>query len=180
MRVTIEHREESAGLTGATKHHYVDCTVEFSEEERAVIKARDLYNQNFTLKAATPVPSQVAYVGSGFLNSLGRLGVLGGVIMGLLSTVTGGVLGTIAGFSIFAGACLWIYAAMQTRMQDKRINTPEQVIKLRDLLNGRVTVHASSPAEAHDIEDDIRNALASVKALLTASAELRAKQTFEL
>jgi hypothetical protein len=38
MRVTIEHREESAGILGSTKHHFVDCSVEFSEEEKAIIK----------------------------------------------------------------------------------------------------------------------------------------------
>lgn len=181
MRVTIEHREESAGLTGSTKHHYVDSTVEFSEEEKAIIKARDLYNHNFTVGPATPISSEAAFIGSGALNSLGRLGVIGGFVLGLLSPAIGGASGTIAGWCIFLGAIAWIYAAVTMRRQDKRISNPDQVIKLRDLLNsGRFTVYAASPARAQDIDEEIRGALTYAKQLITASAELKAKQTFEL
>ena len=45
MRVTMEHREES-GIVFDEKNYYVDTTVVFSEEERAIIKARGLAGQN--------------------------------------------------------------------------------------------------------------------------------------
>ncbi len=181
MRVTIEHREESAGPSGSTKNHFVDCTVEFSEEEKAIIKARDLYNHNFRVGPATPISSQAAFVGAGLLNSLGRLGVLSGVVLGILSAFIRGESGTIAGWLLFIGAALWIYAATVMRRQDKRVSEPDQIIKLRNLLDRRrFTVYASSPAQAQTIEEEIRNALTYTKQLLTASAELKAKQTFEL
>lgn len=181
MRVTIEHREESAGLNGSTKHHYVDCAVEFTEEEKAIIQARDLYNHNFTVGPAIPISSGAAFIGSGLLNSLGRLGVVGGLILGLLSPFFGGATGTIAGFCIFLGAGAWAYAAFVMRQQNKRVENPDQLIKVKDLVDrGRFTVYASSPAGAHAIDDDIRGALANTKQLITASAELKSKETFEL
>ena len=38
MRVTIEHRESVSGIRAAHKDCYIDCQVEFSEEEKAIIK----------------------------------------------------------------------------------------------------------------------------------------------
>ena len=181
MRVTIEHREQASGMTGSTKHYYVDCAIELTEEEKAIIKARDLYDHNFTVGPATPVSSKAAYIGSGSLNSLGRLGVIGGVILGVLSPAIGGASGTLAGWMLFLGAGFWIYSSMVMRRQDKRLENPDRVIKLKDLLNnGRFTVYAASPAHAQAIEEDIRASLTNAKQLITASAELKAKQTFEL
>ena len=48
MRVTIEHREQASGVTGKHKDCYVDCKVEFNEEERAIVKARDLWTEGFS------------------------------------------------------------------------------------------------------------------------------------
>ena len=60
MRVTIEHRETTTGMTGNHKDCYIDCQVEFSEEEKAIIKARDLYRQGFTVRTSTPLPTKRA------------------------------------------------------------------------------------------------------------------------
>jgi len=181
MRVTINHREESAGLTGGTKHHFVDCNIEFSEEEKAIIRGRDLKDTNFTVPSAAPLPSQAAYVGSGLLNSLGRLGVVGGFILGIISAFTGGALGTIAGMMMFFGAILWAWAAFSSRSQNKAIENRDQVIRLGDLLShGSFTCHAANPAYAKSIEDEIKENLASVKQIIRDSAELQKTSTFEL
>ena len=182
MRVTIEHREESAGLTGATKHYFVDCAVAFSEEEKAIIKTRDLYGHNFTVGPATPISSPAAYAGSGALNSLGRLMLVGGGILLLISPLIGEMpYGPLGFFGAIAGGVLWAFAAWKMRQQDNRISDPDQVIKLRSLLSGRpFTVYASSPAGAQEIDDDIRAALGNTKELIVASSEIKAKQTFEL
>ena len=182
MRVTINHREESAGLTGGTKHHFVDCSVEFSEEEKAIIKARDLKNTNFIVPSAAPLPTQAAYMGSGIFNSLGRLGVFGGFILGIISALTPhSPLGSIAGMMMFFGAILWAWAAFTGRRQNKAIENPDQVIRLGDLLSrGSFTCHAANPACAKSIEDDIKENLASVKQIIRDSAELQTTSTFEL
>ena len=182
MRVTIEHREESAGLSGATKHHYVDCSVEFSEEEKAIIKARDLYNQNFRTGLATPSASGNVYVANATLSLVGRLMVVIGVpVFGIIAPFKGGIFGPLAGFCFFAGAALWGYGAFAMHRQENRLEAVDQTVRLRDLVNkGRFTVYAPDPQRANDIEQELRAALMSAKKLITDSAELKPRQTFEL
>ena len=182
MRVTIEHREESAGLTGSTKHHYVDCTVEFTEEEKAIIKARDLKNTNFTVPSASPLPTQSAFWSSAILNALGRIGVFVGLPFCLITafTKTPG-LSALANFMFFGGAILWIGAAIAGRSQNKAIENRDQVIRIGDLLSqGRFTCHAANPAYAKAIEEEIKSNLTSMKQLIQESAELKQKTSFEL
>lgn len=57
MRVTIEHREATTGVLNSHKQSFVDCTVNFSEEERAIVKERDLYGQGFSVRTSTPLPT---------------------------------------------------------------------------------------------------------------------------
>lgn len=64
MRVTIEHRETTTGITGNHKDCYIDCRVQFSEEEKAIIKARDLYRQGITVRTSTPLPTKGALYGA--------------------------------------------------------------------------------------------------------------------
>jgi len=181
MRVTIEHREQSGGITGARRTYFVDCTVQFSEEERAIIKARDLYETGFDIHAANPLPSRVAYVGSGLIRSIGRLLILGGVGLGIyvvFAHTSGGDLGYLM---FFAGICLEIYGWWRGRQQDKRIEQPEQTITIRRLLSKpRFTVHAYDPASAKVIEHDIRSNLEGLKQTIQVSAELKPTQSFEL
>lgn len=182
MRVTIKHREDSAGITGSTKHHFVDCLVEFGEEEKAIIKARDLKNTNFTVPAASPLPTQSAFWGSAILNTLGRIGVVVGLPFCLITafTKTPG-LSALANFMFFGGGILWIASAIAGRSQNKAIENRDQVIRLGDLLaQGRFTCHAANPAYAKRIEDDIKEHLTNVKAVLKESAELQKESTFEL
>lgn len=181
MRVTIEHREESAGLTGSTKHHFVDCAVQFGEEEKAIINSRDLRGTNFTVNAANPLPSNTEFLGTGALNMLGRIGVIVGIPFGFISPFIGGSAGTIAGLMVFFGACAWIYSAFVIRKQDKTIEQREQTVTIGDLLkHGRFSVHAASPAHAQVLEDDIKQHLSDVKNVIKNSAELKQSQTFEL
>lgn len=182
MRVTIKHREESAGITGSTKHHFVDCAVEFGEEEKAIITARDLKNTNFTVPSASPLPTTSAYWSSGILNTLGRLGVIVGIPFAIITafTKTPG-LSALANFMVFGGAILWIGAAIAGRSQNKAIENRDQVIRVGDLLSqGRFTCHAANPAYAKRIEDDIKENLTNVKVIFKESAELQKESTFEL
>jgi hypothetical protein len=182
MRVTIKHREESAGIRGSTKHHFVDCDVVFGEEEKAIIKARDLKNTNFTVPAASPLPSRSAFWGLEILNILGRIGVIGGLPFCLITAFTKSpALSALANFIFFGGAILWIGAAIAGRSQNKAIENRDQFITLADLLaQGRFTCHAANPAYAKRIEDDIKENLTNVKVVLKESAELQTESTFEL
>lgn len=175
MRVTIEHREVASGALGNRKESYVDCTVHFSEEEQAIVKERDLYREGFVVRTSTPLPSTGSTLGTGLMRGLGPLMMLGGFVWGL----AGG--GTPTGLLFFGGLGLFIYGWFRSRREDKRFESSEQEITIKQLLNkSTFTVHAWNPAAARGIEQDIRDHLTSLKAVIANSAEIKAKQTFEL
>src|SRR5437899_11055978 len=84
MRVTIEHREATTGIVRNHKDCYVDCKVEFSEEERAIIKARDLYGEGFTVRTSTPLPTKTAFFGTNIMRVIGRFMMIGGFFYGMI------------------------------------------------------------------------------------------------
>ncbi len=175
MRVTIEHREVASGVLNNHKDCYVDCTVEFSEEERAIVKARDLSGSGFEIRAATPLPTKTRMAGTGLMRGGGWLMMVVGVVWG----VAGG--GTPTGLLFFGGLGLAIYGWLRGRGEDKRFETSEQHITIKQLLNNQsFTVHAWNPAAAQGIEQDIRENLFELKNLIRNSAQIQAKQTFEL
>jgi len=180
MRVTIEHREQTTGVVKNHKDCYVDCKVEFSEEERAIIKARDLYREGFTVRTSTPVPTATAFFSTNIMRVIGRFMIIGGfvyaIIEGLahLPTNYGGPI-------FFIGAGLEIYGWVRARKEDKRFENSEQTITIKQLLsNPSFTVHAWNAGLAKGIDQEIREHLVYLKGLLKDSAQLQAKQTFEL
>lgn len=175
MRVTIDHREVASGVIGNHKDCYVDCTVNFSEEEQAIIKARDLYREGFSVRTATPLPKQSSMLGTGLMRAVGPIMMIVGVIWGL----AGG--GTPTGLLFFGGLGFVIYGWLRSRKEDRRLETSEQEVTVKQLL-GRptFTVHAWNPAAAKGIEETIRDNLVALKGLIQNSAQLQATQTFEL
>jgi len=173
MRVTIEHREAASGVLGNHKDSYVDCKVEFNEEERAIIKERDLYGDGFTVRAATKLPTVTTFWSTNLMRVIGRFMMIGGVVLGLA--------GTNFGFLFFVGAGLEIWGWLRTRREDKRFETSEQQVTVKQLLNNpSFTVHAFNPAIAKGIEEDLRKNLVALKEVIQNSAQIQAKQTFEL
>lgn len=174
MRVTLEHREETSGITGNQKDTYIDCTVLFSEEEKAIVRQRNLYDQSFQIDAATKLDSSASFVGSGVLRVVGILMVIAGVIAGIAGSSLGGLL-------FFVGAGIGIWGWLRGRKQDKRVANPQQDISIKTLLNNpKFTVHAGTPAFAKVVDDEIQQGLKRFKLLISQSAELKEKQTFEL
>lgn len=181
MRVTINHREQAAGATGTKRNYFVDCAVAFSEEEKAIIKARGLNGHNFSIRASTPLPSEVAFAGSGILRAVGLFLIIGAVILGLYSGFAKTSGEGLSVLMLFLGVGLQIYGWIKGRRQDKRIENDEQKITISDLLSkGRFSVHALDPSHAKAIEDEIRSQLSYTKQLIQDSAELKSTQTFEL
>jgi hypothetical protein len=181
VRVTIGHREEAGGITGQRRTYFVDCTVEFSEEERAIIRARDLYGHDIVVRAATPLPSQAAFIGTGFMRSVGWLLLIGGPIVGIVSGFAH-TAGETPGFLMFfGGIALVIFGRRRANRQETRLMQPEQSVRVRDLLsNVHFTVHAIDPAYAKAVDADIRAKLVELKDLIRGSAELQSARTFEL
>jgi hypothetical protein len=181
MRVTIEHREETSGVIRNRKDCYVDCKIEFSEEERAIIKAHDLYREGFSVRTSTPLPTQTAFWSTNIMRYIGRLMLVGGLFYGLFGEGLAGIKTNIAAPIFFAGIGLSIWGWLRSRREDKRFESSEQEVTIKQLLSHPALIlHAWNPAAAKVLEDELREHLVSLKNLIQGSAELRAKQTFEL
>jgi len=183
MRVTIEHREERAGLTGSKRHYFVDCEVHFSEEERAIIKARALFDQSITVESDVPITQNVVaetFVGNVGSRMLVRLLVLAGIVTAIWSAVDKSTMPEAIPLLLFLAAlAIFIYRKYAERRSDKSYS--ERQITVRQLLKEpRFTVFADTPVLAQAYEDSIRDQLVGLKSQIAASAELPKARTFEL
>lgn len=101
------------------------------------------------------------------------------IVVGVVWGIAGG--GTPTGLLFFGGLGLAVYGWLRTRKQDQRLENSEQNIPIRQLLaKPSFTVHAWNPGSAKGVEQDIRDELVSIKNIIAESADVRAKQTFEL
>jgi hypothetical protein len=172
MRVTIEHREETAGATGSKRNYFVDCTVQFSEEERAIIQARGLYDHHIVVDSALPPRSGAHFVGAGFLRGFAPITGIAGFVIMFFSEGLGA-------FLIFLAIGMFVAGFFMDR-RDVGPGEPQQITMRRLLNNARFSIYAADPASAKVIDADLREKLSNLKSLLTGSAEISAKQTFEL
>lgn len=180
MRVTIEHREQPSGMLGNHTECYIDCNVEFSEEERAIVKARNLYREGFMIRASTPQVTRVGFWGSGLMRIAGRVLIVVGILRALYEGF--GHVPTNYGVPLFVlGIVLEVWGFVRQRRANKRMDNPDQEISIKQLLsNPRFTVHTMNAAVSKVFEDEIRENLTGLKNLIQNSADLRTKQTFEL
>ncbi len=95
MRVTIRHRQED-GLLPNKKLDYVDATVLFSEEEKAIIRERGLSQHYIVADSEMTPPTQSQRRLGTVLQVLAPFVLLGGCVAGLGMTI-GPVFGRIAG-----------------------------------------------------------------------------------
>ncbi|HEV2878456.1 MAG TPA: hypothetical protein VGW96_02645 [Candidatus Eremiobacteraceae bacterium] len=171
MQVTINHREESTGLTGRHRNYFVDCDVLFSEEERATIVARAMQQHSFEVTSARPPRSRSHYIGAGFLRGLSPVVGVVGIVLAFFSGI-GGLL-------IFLAIVMFVAGFVMDRRPAGEAK-PQHVTLGRLVTNPRLTVYAYDPADAARIDDELRETLANIKNRLIINTEVRAKEPFEL
>jgi hypothetical protein len=181
MRVTIEHREQTTGLVQNHKQSYIDCMVQFSEEERAIIRARDLYREGIIVRTSTPLPSGGSILGTGLMRGLGPLMIVGGLLYGMIVEGLAHAPTNFGAPVLFLGIGLTVFGFFRSRKEDKRFESDEQHITVKQLLDKPTfTVHAWNPAAAKGLDEDVRGQLAALKNVIQNSAQIQVKQTFEL
>lgn len=183
MRVTIEHREEKAGITGSKRHYFVDCAVIFSEEEKAIVKQRGLFDQSITVESDVPMTNNVVsetFVGNVGSRMVARLLVLSGIVAAIWSAFDKSTMPEVVPLILFAAAfAIFIYRKRAERRSIKSIS--EREITVRQLLKEpRFTVAADTPVLAQAYEDRIREQLVGLKTQIDMSAEVPKARTFEL
>jgi hypothetical protein len=83
MRVTLGQREEQSRLNGV--QYFVDCSVVFSEEEKAIIAVRGLQDEYFSVPPALPPTTRTAIYGLGAAHFIARIAWVAGCVLGLIN-----------------------------------------------------------------------------------------------
>ncbi len=187
MRVTIDHRQQTTGL-GSQTSQFVICAVQFSEEEKAIIAVRGLLDHIIILDPPTPPPSRREYMTAGILQAFSPLAGLIGFWMLVPSVITtifsagrsGGQFVLLGGLLFFGSPITWAIGYLMDRSVNFRFTNPKQHVSVREMLLRPFTVYSPDPAYSNLVVEQIRERLAVLKAVISGSAEMGKKQTYEL
>jgi hypothetical protein len=178
--VTIQHRQED-GLFPNKKLHYVDCTVLFSEEEKAIIIERGLDRHYIETDSGIPPPSGSQRALGPLLKVLAPCVFLGGCVAGLGMTIGGnGSGGAVTGISWIAALALFL-GALAFKRHVRVAEQPKQTITLgRLLINPNFSAYALDNARGKALDQEIRETLTRLKEGLLVNRDIRETETFEL
>jgi hypothetical protein len=181
VRVTIQHRQED-GLLPSAKRHYVDCTVLFSEEEKAIIRGRGLGAHYIVVDPEIPPPAASSSTVARMLKALAPLVLLGGCVAGIGMSVAGNSRSGdgVTAFSAFAALAMFLGGIAFNR-HVRVAEQPQQIVALSRLLsNPTFSVYAIDNARAKAVDIELRDSLARLKEGLLVNRDLTAAETFEL
>jgi len=181
VRITIKHREEG-GLLPTTKRHYVDCAVLFSEEEKAIIRARGLTAHYIVTDPEIPPPPARYRIAATLLKALAPLVFLGGCAAGIGTSIAGKnhAADAIAGFCFFAALAMFLGGIAFGR-HVRLAELPQQTITLARLLNNSMfSVYAVDNARGKVVDLALRDTLARLKESLLENRDIVAADTFDL
>ena len=181
MRVTIKHRQED-GLLPSAKRHYVDCTVLFSEEEKAIIRGRGLGAHYIVADPEAPPPRASSSTVARLLKALAPLVFVVGCVAGVGMSVAGNNRGGdgVGGFLAFAALAMFLGGIALNR-HVRVAEQPQQIVSLGRLLNNPTfSVYAIDNARAKVVDIELRETLTRLKEGLLVNRDLIAAETFEL
>ena len=179
MRVTTEHRQQTTGL-GSSQSQFVDCLVQFSEEEKAIIRVRGLHDHIIVLDPPSPPPTYREYMTAGILRGFSPLAGVIGLGLFMSSIFIGGGYALLGGFMFFGSPLAWAVGFLMDRSIDIRFTHPKQHVSIRSMLAAPFTVYSPDPAYSDLVVDQIRDRLTLLKYTISGSADPRQKQTYEL
>jgi hypothetical protein len=185
MQLTTDYRESWVGAGTGVKELYLVCTVQFTNEERAVVQARGIYDTWIEVPPAEKPRSMASTMGTGCLVIAGALIGGFGLVGSLLSLTThepGYVLLRLAFFSIAGGGiALFVYGKLRDHRDKQYSENPNQKLTIRKLLTQPTfTVHAYTPVQAQEFEEHVRQSLTYLADTIRASAVAGEKNTYEL
>ena len=177
VRASIEHKGHY-GFLGFNPQFILHLDLQFSNEERAIIRTRALQEYVFDLS-----PGFLAGSEGGFSPAaLAAFGIAGfwlffaGIWVGLLSALFP-ALGVLSFLMIFGGPVLFWYAFVAKRRAEGGIVKQVTVGYLVE--NPVLGVRAFNPAQAATLDENIRKRLANLKHFLSATHGLAAPRDFE-
>ena len=181
MRVTFQHREEQEF---GGKSYYVDCTVLFSEEEKAVIRNREFgrgIRFSSPRRSAGLTTSERAvsniWMFSDNIHILTVFVPLGGVFW--VSTAINGGTSFFGPLFVFGAPVLYLVSKYMAHRDDH--STDQQLVTFDHLFAGRpFTVWAFNPMDAKQKESEIEGTFARFKQQINENIDLGEKRTVEL
>lgn len=181
MQITIKHRQED-GLLPSKKRHYLDCTILFSEEEKAIIRERGLGAHYLAVDPEVPAPGAASGTVATLLKASAPLVFLGGCVAGIGMSVAGNGRGgdAIGGFTVFAALAMFL-GGIALKRHVRIAEQPEQLVTLSRLLNNPTfSIYAFDNARAKTVDTELRASLARLKEGLFVNRDLIVPETFEL
>ena len=183
MKLTVAYREKPAGGFSGTKHHFVAFHVEFSNEERAIIQERGLYDQFVSVPSDIPPPTRSGDFLAMIMRLIGIILVPLGALFALLAHLkpqeasAGGPGWTM----LIAGVVLFTIGKIKDVRANKRETSPDQNLTYRRLLTTPdFTVYADSLLEAQGFEASVRETLAATAQSIRQSSAVREQTSYEL
>lgn len=183
MRVTMEHREEIAGIRRDRINYFVDCTVQFSEEEKAIVRIRKLEHQFFSVGPPNPDLLLSEILKLDIVRGIAKLSYFTAIPYGIIGFLNGWrSSGDIATLMLLGGIIVdiagFFFLLLQKNKSKKATN--EQNISIQKLLEGPFSVYAPNIPAVEEIEQDITNNLRAIKNLLTGSLEQPSRRSVTL
>jgi hypothetical protein len=184
MKLSTDYREEAGATFKGTKDHYLVCHVEFSEEERAIVQERGLYDQFVLVPSDAPPPTRVGDFKSMLMRVAGiilaPLGLLSCCVQFVKPAAMAGA-GLTPAIMLIAGVALFTIGKWKDIQANRREANPDQTLTIRSLLtNPDFVVHAHTPSEAREYEETVREAFGDLAQTIRKSAPVSEKNTYEL
>jgi hypothetical protein len=173
MRVTFELQKDG-------KNFVLLSTVEFSEEEKAVIQQRGLSEKRLAFGNRSPVGSgiQEGGISSASMQLFARILVLVGFITIPFSVIR--MLPELFPFIFFIGAFV-VYRLRKVGEHRNTVSYETRLVTLGKLIaNPTVRSYTTDPSASKALEENIRNQLTVLKEVITDSVTIPAKQTYEI
>ncbi len=176
MRVTIEHRDEAAGVIGTKRNYFLDCCVDFSEAEQALIRERGLQKHHVTVDDVLPITPNVQDVKRSYTL---KMAIAAGVsLVGILwAGIVKGSLQVWGPLMFVSGAGYAVYSLYRYLVPPY---APMDALRLDFLLkHRRFSIRVGSPTQSKEMEQEVYNSLQSVKEFMEGSVELGSARTVE-
>ena len=94
-----------------------------------------MYDQGFTVRASTPLPSKAQFFSTNVMRVVGRFALIGGIVYMIYSSFAHPATEPLGGLVFIIGVGLEIYGWLRARREDKRFETSEQEITVKNLLS---------------------------------------------
>lgn len=183
MRLTTNYREQTTGILKGTKQFFLVCNVQFTDEERAIIQERGLYEESIEAPASTPPPTRSGDFGAMLLRVTGVIFMPLGFLASCVVGITGGSssASSLWFFLFLGGITLFVVGKMKDRAANRREDNPTQRLTVRRLLsNPEFLVYASALDVARMCEESVRQQLKGLADIIRANAAVPEANTYEL